>query len=134
MSRKNISYDKPKSPFVRSKQKNMDEDMIWELMQSHLEYCVSIGECKNVDNGNVTSCDCVARINEDACVRNRCLESLVEFNGYDSKNQTLYLQGIALQGLILKQRKLRREKWCPEFHIKGVLEVTVNSILYIRMG
>ena len=88
MSRKNIAYDKPKSPFVRSRQKKMDEDMI---------------------------CDCVARINEDACVRNRCLESLVEFNGYDSKNQILYLQGIALQGLILKQRKSRRENGARNF-------------------
>ena len=91
MSCNNSGDGKPKSPFIRSKQKKFDEGMMWELMQSHLEDCVSIGECKNVDSGKITSCDCIARINGDTCVRNMCLESLVKFNGYDSKNQTLYL-------------------------------------------
>ena len=60
------------------------------------------------------------------------LEALVEDNYYDSKERTLYLQRIILQGLIIKQRKSCWGKWSPEFHIKGVRMEIMNNTSFAK--
>ena len=46
---------------------------------------------------------------------------MLEYNKYDTSKKNIYLQGITLQGFLAKQKRRSRDKWQPEFHIKGVL-------------
>ena len=46
----------------------------------------------------------------------------------------LYLQGIVLQGYLIKQRKHRRDKWKPEFHVKGVLDKNSEAYYFCQNG
>lgn len=110
------------NPFVQSKQKDIAGKEVFELMGNHLSLYFKSGECRNADNGVCTSCNCIKNISNNSFLENRVAEVLVEYNFFSSKNQTLYLQGIALQGFILKQRRNKRDKWTPKYHIKGVID------------
>ena len=97
-------------------QKDLAAEKVWELMADRLLYCVESGECQNFDNGVCTSCDRIKLIGYDSGVQNRLIEASVEYNYYNAENRTLFLQGINLQGLIVKRRK----RWSLELHIERV--------------
>ena len=67
-------------------------------------------------------------------VRNKLLAAMIEFNNYNTTNMELYLQGIVLQGYLIKQRKHRRDKWKPEFHVKGVLDENNEPYYFCQNG
>ena len=46
----------------------------------------------------------------------------------------LYLQGIVLQGYLIKQRKHCRDKWKPEFHVKGVSDENSEAYYFCQAG
>ena len=78
------------NPFIKSSQKSLNEDEISEKIHHHLDNCIINGECCNVDNGKVTSCRCVAEVDENMEVRHELLAAMVEFNRYNTTNMKLY--------------------------------------------
>lgn len=122
------------NPFVKSLQKSLNEDEIASNIHKHLDDCIINGECCNVDNGKVTSCRCIADVDRNMEVRHKLLAAMIEFNNYNTTNMKLYLQGIVLQGYLIKQRKSRREKWKPEFHVKGVSDESNEPYFFCQNG
>ena len=88
--------------FIKSLQKGLNKDNIASNIHHHLYNCIINGECCNVDNGEVTSCRCVADVDRKMEVRNKLLAAMIEFNNYNTTNIKLYLQGIVLQGYLIK--------------------------------
>ena len=93
------------NPYIKSSQKGLNADEIASNIHHHLNNCIINGECCNVDNGKVTSCRCIAYVDNNMEVRHKLLEAMIEFNNYNTTNMKLYLQGIVLQGYLIKQRK-----------------------------
>lgn len=119
--------------FVKGKQKNLNEGELWDIMAAHLSHCIASGECRNIDNRAITSCDCVKRVKDKSGVWNMLIEALIEYNSYDNKNRTLYLKGIALQGFTVKQNKQRSE-WAPWFYISFFLDGDMEQYFVCQNG
>ena len=92
------------------------------------------GMCVTSNNGRTTNCGCVVDIRDDETLYKNLENCLLEYNAYNNKNRTLFIQGIVLQGYILKQRRKAREKWAPEFHPKGVLDDNHSQYFFCRNG
>ena len=106
----------------------MTKEELQNRISDHISCCVLDGMCVTSNNGCMTNCACVAVIRGDETLYTNVEKCLLEYNTYDTKNRTLFIQGIVLQGYILKQRWKAREKWAPEFHPKGVLDdIIVNT-------
>ena len=82
--------------FIKSLQKVLNADKISSNAYDYLDNWIINRECCIVDNGDVTSCQCIANIDEDLDVRYELLEAVIKFNGYNTTNMKLYLQDIVL--------------------------------------
>ena len=51
--------------FIKSLQKGLNKDNIASYIHHHLDNCIINGECCNVDNGEVTSCWCIANMDRN---------------------------------------------------------------------
>ena len=64
------------NPLLPSSQKHLDDDAIEDLIIQRLESCIRQEECNNIDNGRITSCDCVARIDDNTNVQDTIVEAM----------------------------------------------------------
>ena len=92
------------------------------------------GMCVTSNNGRMTNCGCVTDIQDDETLYTNLENCFLECNAYGNKNRILFIQGIVLQGYILKQRQKARETWAPEFHTKGVLDDNHSQYFFCRNG
>ena len=122
------------NPFIKLLQKGLSADDVASHIHHHLDDCIINEECCNVDNGKMTSCRCIANIDKNMEVRHKLLSVMIEFNNSNTTNMKLYLQGIVLQGYLIKQRKSRRDKWKPEFHVKGVSDKNNEAYYFCQNG
>ena len=120
--------------FIKSLQKGLHTNNVASNIHHHLDDCIINGECCNVDNGKVTSCQCIADVDKNMEVRHKLLSAMIEFNNYSTTNMKLYLQGIVLQGFLIKQRKPRWDKRKPEFHVKGVSDENNKPYFFCQNG
>ena len=120
--------------FARARQKKLTEEELRSRISDHISCCVMDGMCVTSNNGRTTNCGCVVDIRDDETLYKNLENCLLEYNAYDNKNRTLFIQGIVLQGYILKQRRKAREKWAPEFHPKGVLDDNHSQYFFCRNG
>ena len=59
------------NPFIKSLQKGLNENNIASKIHHHLDDCIINGECCDVDNGKVTSCRCVTKVDENMEVQHK---------------------------------------------------------------
>ena len=120
--------------FIKSLQRGLNKDNIASNIHNHLDDCNINGECCNVDNGKITSCQCVADVDRNMEVQHKLLAAMIKFNNYNTTDMKLYLKGIVLQGYLIKQRKHRCDKWKPEFHVKGVSDKNSEVYYFCQNG
>ena len=118
--------------FAKSQQKKLTDEQIKDRISDHISCCVLDGMCVTANNGRVTNCGCVADIRSDETLYGNLEKCLLDYNAFDNKNRTLFIQGIVLQGFILNQRRKARDKWAPEYHPKGVLDDNHSRIKTIK--
>ena len=117
----------------RDKKKITDEQLR-NRISDHISCCVLEGACVTANNGRATNCSCVADVRIDETLYSNLEKCLLDYNSFDNKNRTLYIQGLVLQGYILSQRRNARDKWTPEYHPKGVIDENDSQYFFCRNG
>ncbi len=95
---------------------DLDDDAIDDIIIEDLESCIRQGECNNIDNGQITSCNCVAQIDN-----NRIIKTILEYNKYETLKKIIYKVLLYKDLFLAKQKRKSRDRCQPEFHIKGIL-------------
>ena len=120
--------------FARARQKKLTDEQLRNRISDHISCCVLEGACVTANNGRPTNCSCVADVRSDETLYSNLEKCLLDYNSFDNKNRTLYIQGIVLQGHILSQRRNARDKWTPEYHPKGIIDENDSQYFFCRNG
>ena len=125
---------KRNNTFARARQKKLTDKQLQNRISDHISCCILDGKCVTANNGRPTNCSCVEDVRIDETLYNNLEKCLLDYNSFDNKNRTLYIQGIVLQGYILNQRRNARDKWTPKYHPKGVLDENNSQYFFCRNG